>query len=378
MIDTSAFAPQFSSWRLWLWVFSDVRVHAEQRVGVESVLITGGDAPGHDPLTLILAELVVAVGYLKPVSGRKQVEVQDVAGAGPVVEPVEYRLVVPHVVEGGELGRIQEPAGPQAVGCQKIPYLLVSEADRRAAARGTEGAVRRIETAKDLAGAEPRTRGDLGDQAALVAEFGVRRAGNGFHALDRGGGQLGGKHLALLIADPLAVDHETDLRVVAQGVKEPVRIGDRPARAVNDGLAKPPGRIEERQLIDEAPVHIDVRGRIGLQHAFPGGLHRNARLRSGERQRDLELKRHGPLDGRLLRGLGEAWGAHFQAVRIGRDVDQPERPVVRGNGGLLIARYPIRERHLGACHHRAGWVENRSLNGPGVAQRLRRRRYGCG
>src|ERR1035441_10649386 len=79
--------------------------------------------------------------------------------------------------------------------------------------------------AKQPGRTQPGARGDVGHQAALVAELGIRRAGHHLHALNGAGGKLGGKDFALLVANGLAVDDEGALRVIAQGMEETVAIG---------------------------------------------------------------------------------------------------------------------------------------------------------
>ena len=67
-------------------IFSDIRIHRQQRVGVERVLVPGRNTPGEHALMLILGQLVVVVGYLKPVPRSEQIQVEDILAIGLIVE----------------------------------------------------------------------------------------------------------------------------------------------------------------------------------------------------------------------------------------------------------------------------------------------------
>src|SRR5215469_1831151 len=94
---------------------------------IDGPLVSRRDAPGEDPLALVLRKLVVGVGNLDPVARREQIQVEHVLSRGLEVETVKYSLVVSLVVEGGEFRRIQEAAAPDPVHGQEVPHVLAAE-----------------------------------------------------------------------------------------------------------------------------------------------------------------------------------------------------------------------------------------------------------
>src|ERR1017187_3192791 len=79
---------------------------------------------------------------------------------------------------------------------RKLPILAFPKPSPRRSARGPDRAVGGVDIAKQPRRAQAGARGDVGDQAALVAKFGIRRAGYHLHALNGAGGKLGGKDFA--------------------------------------------------------------------------------------------------------------------------------------------------------------------------------------
>ena len=190
------------------------------------------------------------------------------------------------------------------------------------------------------------------------------------HALDGAGGKLGGEDLALLIADGLSIDHEADLRVIAEGVEETVAIGGDAARAIGDRLAEAGAGIDGGKLGKLRPVGVDVIGGIHLQQVRAGRLHGDSCLGTGNLQSRLDLDWQGVPDGDILRENGEAGGPHFQVVLVRRNVDQPEGAVRSRCGGLFVIRERIVDAHHGSCDGGAGRVDDYSFDGAGIAQRL--------
>src|SRR6185436_5182403 len=131
---------------------------------------------------------------------------------------------------------------------KKVSKLRAAEAQPNTGAGGAERTVVRVDVPKDPTRAEARTRGDLRDEAGFIAKFDVRSSRGDFHALDGAGWKLSGKYLALLIADWLSIDDEAGLRVVAQGMEEPVPIGGNATRAIHNGLAQTSAGIEGRDF----------------------------------------------------------------------------------------------------------------------------------
>src|ERR1019366_7967038 len=100
--------------------------------------------PGGHVLVLILRQLVIVVGDLNPVARGEQVEVQRVLPVGLQVEMIENGFVVADVVEGGELGSVQEAAATGAVNGQEIPRFRAAEADPHGTSNGSERPVGQI------------------------------------------------------------------------------------------------------------------------------------------------------------------------------------------------------------------------------------------
>src|SRR5579862_6589806 len=186
---------------------------------------------------LILSQLVQVVGNLKPISGGKEVQMERILTVGQKIDAVENRLVVADIVVRTELGSVQESPRSGTIHGQEFPKLGRAAPNACGSTCGAERSIRGVHIPKEPWCPETRAGRDLGDQTALVSEFRAGRTGSRLHALNGAGGELGGEHFALLIADGLSINHETDLGVVAQGMKESVPICGNSAGAVNDRLA---------------------------------------------------------------------------------------------------------------------------------------------
>src|SRR5260370_39872401 len=110
-------------------------------MGTERVLIAGGDIPGEDPFMLILTQLIIVIGYLKPAPREEEVQVKNVFAIGLIVKAIENCLIVSLVVEGGELGRIQKPPGPETVKREEISDFRGAETQSDTPTCGTERSV---------------------------------------------------------------------------------------------------------------------------------------------------------------------------------------------------------------------------------------------
>ena len=104
----------------------------------------------------------------------------------------------------------------------------------------------------------------MDDEAALVAVFGGRDAGDDLHRLDGVRRDLVRVDAALLVGDRLVVDRELRLRVIADRMEEAVRVGDDARRRERDDLVQARRRLE-RQLRDQALIDVGVRRRIALE-----------------------------------------------------------------------------------------------------------------
>ena len=319
---------------------------------------------------LILSQLIVRVWVLNPVPGREQVEMESVLAVGLIVHAIENRLVVANVVDRSELGCIQESPAPNAVSRQKISKLRAAETQAHAASGGTERPIVRLDVAKHLSRSQARTCSDLRHQAALVAKFRVWSSRGHLHALDGAGGQLRREYLALLIADRLSIDDETGLSVVTQRVEQSVAIRRHPAGAVGNRLAQSSAWIAGRKLQNQTSVHVDMGGRIVLQDIRSGCLYRDTGLASGNRQLRLDLNRDGIPHRDILRRGVKTRGRHFQVIRVGWNIGQPERTVRCRSRRLGISGDGIPDGHLSLRHRGAGLIRDIALDRSRIAERL--------
>ena len=174
-------------------VASSEGVHSQKGAGAKRMLIAGSDVPGEHALALILRQLIVAVGHLKPVPRDEQIDVISVLGPRLPVKAIENRSVVSNVMERQFFGRIQETTGTSSAQENKIPIGRAAESQGRAAAPGCKGAPVASDRTGGLGGSEARPRGGVHDQAGFVAVLRVGRAGDQLHGLQRVGGDLGRK-----------------------------------------------------------------------------------------------------------------------------------------------------------------------------------------
>src|SRR5579864_1957585 len=201
------------------------------------------------------------------------------------VQAVEDALVVSTIVNGNEFRRVQKMARLDAVEGHEVSEFRAAPAQSRRASPGPERAPLRLNGAEGLRSAQTGARGAVHNQASFVAVLGVRSAGNQLHALERVKWYLGGKHFALLIADGLAIDDETDLRVIAQRMEKAVGVRRYGASAVGDGLGQPAAGIKRRQLQKTAAVDVLMSRGIAL-HGSSRGLHIDCGYLGGHLERD--------------------------------------------------------------------------------------------
>ncbi len=206
--------------------------------------------------------------------------------------------LLPMSWNGVNSGRVQEPAAADAVEGQEVAELSRCRSPSRPCRRWCRKTRSpRSTLPKTPPGPEAGAGGDLRHQAGLVAEFGIRRSGDDFHALDGAGRKLRGEDLALLIADGLSVDHEADLRVIAQRVEESVRVGGHAARAVSDRLAQAASGVERGQSCRSGFGRYP-RGRKDYVSSMPRRPPPPfTGLASGHHQGRLDLHRQGAPDG---------------------------------------------------------------------------------
>src|ERR1039458_1653266 len=212
---------------------------------------------------------------------------------------------------------------------------------------GRGGTLVRVDFSEHPPRAEAGARRDVCHQAGLVAELGLGRSGDDLHALDGAGRKLSGEYLALLVADGLPVNDEADLRVIAQGVEEPVAVGGNTPRAVHDGLAQSRSRIWVGEFHEERTVGIDVCGGFHLQHVRARRLDVNGLLRSSDVQSRFHLDWYGASYIDVLLKNIEPLHRHLQVVWIRWDVGDPERSVGSRDRRLCVAGHGIADRDRG-------------------------------
>src|ERR1017187_1165707 len=295
---------------------------------------------------------------------------ERVLSGGLKIETIEKCLIIPDVVEGPELGSVQKTAAAHAIDGQKVADSCGAIAQAETSSSGAERTIVRVDVSEHPPRAEAGARRDVCHQAGLVAEFGLWRPGDDFHALDGAGGKLRGEHLALLVADGLPVNHKADLRVIAERVEQPVTVGGDTSCAVYDCLAQASSRIDVGEFHDERTVGVNVRRGFHFQHVRARRLYVNGLLRSGNVQSGLHLDRHGTSYIEVLLKSIESSGRHFQVVWIRWDVGDPERSVGSRDSGLRVAGYGIADRDRGVGQSASGRVQDRSQDRSCITERL--------
>src|SRR5581483_2445876 len=129
------------------------------------------------------------------------------------------------VVKDHELGSIQKSAGIQSVQGDKVSPLLAAVREIGIQIRAAEGAIGGSHIAVRSGHSQPGARGDIDNQTGFVPILGGWGAGNDLHGLHRIQWKLVGEDLALLVGDWLAIDREGVLCVIADSVKQAVRVG---------------------------------------------------------------------------------------------------------------------------------------------------------
>ena len=111
-------------------------------------------------------------------------------------------------MEDGELGRIEEAAGVEAVGLNEVAPLFAAVGKIDAGGGGAESAVGSGDAAGGFGDSLPGARGGDDDEAGFAAVLGRWRARDDLDGLNGVGGKLVGEDFALLVGDGLAVDGE--------------------------------------------------------------------------------------------------------------------------------------------------------------------------
>ena len=89
-------------------ILTDKWIYGEKSLRIERVLIPETKTKCLGELALILAELIVCIGNLKPVASAKKIQVERVAAAGLKIDTVKNRLVISLVVKRSEFRAVQK------------------------------------------------------------------------------------------------------------------------------------------------------------------------------------------------------------------------------------------------------------------------------
>src|ERR1019366_8906818 len=226
-------------------VADDVRVRGRNVESADLRVLVGVARVGKDRASagassnhVLNIQVVVRVGRLKPGAAVVQIQMKRVYGREVVVHAVEYVLLVALVVEDRELWRIEKAPRVEAVSFDKIAPFLAAIGQIGCARRRSECAIRTADAAGRLGNSLTRARGGYNHEAGFVAVLGRRRARDDLNRLNQVRRQLVGKDLALLVGDRLAIDGKRVGGVIAEAVKEAVRVGCDAGRGLGDQRAQ--------------------------------------------------------------------------------------------------------------------------------------------
>jgi len=274
-----------------------------------------------------------------------------------VVQPVENIFVVSNIVYRQEFRRIQKVPRPDAIDRNKVAELRRPITNRGVFSPGPEGSAVGFNASERLARAQPGNRARVHHQARLIAVLRVRRTRNELHALNRIRRQLRGEYFALLVVDRLAVDHKTNLCVIAQRMKESVGVRCGSPGAVIDDAAQPRSRIEPRQFQERRGARVRVGRRIGInQCGCFRDIDARGHFRHFERNIQVDCDRRAQLH--LFFADLETGRGNRQFVHVGRDVIKAESASLGSWNGLVEASRRIAQLHLGTGDNHAGRVQN--------------------
>ena len=166
-------------------------------------------------------------------------------------------------MEGAVFGGIQETARAGPVHGKELAPFRPAKTDVALLFEGSERAVPAGKTAVRLL-AEARARYGSYHQRRLVAVLGRRASIDRFDGLNRIRGNLRGKEASLLIGDGLVIDRKSHLGVIAERMKEAIRVRHHGGSGKRDDVAEPGGDRGCRHLRKQLAIGIGVRGRRGL------------------------------------------------------------------------------------------------------------------
>src|SRR5262249_27193149 len=115
----------------------------------------------------------------------------------------------------------------------------------------------------------------------------IWRSRDDFHVLYRIDGNLRGECLTLLITNRLSIDCEGGLSVIAERMKESVRISYHTGGRKDNRIAQPRSRRENWQPINYRNIDVSVCVRDVLENVFCTGLDFDRFRDSRHRQHDF-------------------------------------------------------------------------------------------
>ena len=127
----------------------------------------------------------------------------------------------------------------------------------------------------------------------------------------------------------------------------------------------------ERQLRDQALIDVGVRRRIALEQILGVADDLDRRGRARERQRDVELDRHGAAHVDVPLERREALRADRNVIRVRRQVAEHEPAGRVGRRAAVESGDRVAELDGDRLHHAAGRVLHRALHGACAAEFLR-------
>ena len=130
-------------------------------------------------------------------------------------------------------------------------------------------------------------------QARFSAIFCRWPAGNRFERLNRVQGNLVGKDLALLVCNGLAIHGKRILRVIAQSVKQSVRVRHYSGRRQRYQGTDRRRLAFQRHPVRQRGVYVRMKAGIFLDEILSLGFHRNALYFCANFKADLQRCRHG-------------------------------------------------------------------------------------
>ena len=109
------------------------------------------------------------------------------------------------------------------------------------------------------------------------------------------------EYFTLLIIDRLTIDLKRCLRVVAQWVEKPVRVGDHSGNRHHDRIAQPRARCQRWEFAERGSIDIGMRKGNVFDNIRTGGFDGHALCDASYRKHDLRGNGNGRPDVHILR-----------------------------------------------------------------------------